>query len=1229
MRIVRNGAGKRLIAFFMSLAVMGVMIPGTGPVKAEETVPQVDFEAKDWIEDSVPVTLYDYDRSPSGHDIKVNNRNDLGETAEEHDATVDLMTVNDAAYQAAKEQGKGAFYFGNPWSYHTAFYEKSGVWTNKNFYYIVRGILQDEMQDGRAVFNGDIADPGFFTPESNSFKQAYPGVSFHVTKDDSGYYSFDSSSQKAVFDRSSGSIRVSGQKDGNFFPFGEENDSQKFSFGMSMTIPFLLPEDGKVNGKPMKFEFSGDDDVWVFVDGKLALDIGGIHEAKSGSIDFSTGKAVVDYSSYYQNGKSRSGSDTKYLWGNHGNNLNISKTAPIHTLSMYYLERGDNLSTCKFKYNLQQAATVTVGKNVRIDGLDSREKTDATEEAEDQEFTFRMQYGDTAGSLSPYADQPYLIQEGEVITNDTGETDENGELTLKSNQKAVFLSPNPDLNGKVLAVTETGEEAEGYTTTWTASQNGTRVFEQASDDKDAVIRLATIDTADRSRTMNYEVNFTNSKTVQPEPSPDEDIGQSKTAEHTGGDDSRTYRITLNVWRGGEDGSSGGTDASSKAEEMESQPKQAPESAEASSEGKDALTGADTEEKTDASPEAEKLEGQPKQAPESAEASSEGKDALTGADTEEKTDASSEAEEMESQPEQASESAEASSEGKDALTGADAEEKADASPEAEESEGQPKQASKSLEEPSSVENHQKSIRATIIDTLDPRFELKDNDERARLEKDGAIIRVQDGVTTITWEDQTVPDEKEWTKEIQIRAKDDFLGGNDIPTNAPYKSKIVWKERGDDEEKEIPFDLPTVNVPVRFSVENKETSIFLGDTVPVSLEEGGQQKDVLGLMADLSRWDWYGKEATGTFRYQWLDEKGNPLCSAGTYDAVKNTLQDLAPSGDSNQYTLKVTFTPKTDGGDSSGPRQEAVTESDDYTVNVVRGTVSVTKKIASSDVWSPNGDPIVTFKLERIVNDSTAETRYRTVRFDDTANPGQDGMLSLTAVFNDLKKGKYRVTEENALRYRYQDADVGEGDNASSVQDEKAVYAYLGYASQEDSTTDVGKNSASAVFTNEAKNLDQPYFSHTDTKSNAIKITFTGKNHTVNPDGSKYVTEQERSAAENSAEKARPVSAARRPAAEWEEEARGQEEDLSEPQPAVKTPSRVQPESSSSETAEESPPPGTSGESRPTEQSPPAEPDFDPSGQQEVRAEDDASAPAKESEPLRETVDLPGAKEESE
>ena len=81
-----------------------------------------------------------------------------------------------------------------------------------------------------------------------------------------------------------------------------------------MEAQFVQPESGEVNGNDMIFDFAGDDDVWVFIDGVLVLDIGGIHDEAGGSINFKTGEVYV-------NGKSQG--DLKEIFGNAGRHLNI------------------------------------------------------------------------------------------------------------------------------------------------------------------------------------------------------------------------------------------------------------------------------------------------------------------------------------------------------------------------------------------------------------------------------------------------------------------------------------------------------------------------------------------------------------------------------------------------------------------------------------------------------------------------------------------------------------------------------------------------------------------------------------------------------------------------------------------------------------------------------------------------------------------------------------------
>lgn len=127
----------------------------------------------------------------------------------------------------------------------------------------------------------------------------------------------------------------------------------EYWFGIHTDISFFLantpgekdPDGNNVNqgmnGKDLVFEFTGDDDVWVLVDGKVVLDIGGIHQAVEGSINFSTGEVVV-------NGKTQPG---------------VTNLAPgEHTLTMYYLERGAGDSNCKIKFNITTRYGLTLQK---------------------------------------------------------------------------------------------------------------------------------------------------------------------------------------------------------------------------------------------------------------------------------------------------------------------------------------------------------------------------------------------------------------------------------------------------------------------------------------------------------------------------------------------------------------------------------------------------------------------------------------------------------------------------------------------------------------------------------------------------------------------------------------------------------------------------------------------------------------------------------------------------
>ena len=120
-----------------------------------------------------------------------------------------------------------------------------------------------------------------------------------------------------------------------------------FMFGMSVDVQFFLPNtpgttaagggygNQDVYGKDMHFRFTGDDDVWIFVDGKMVLDLGGLHGRETGDINFSTGTVMV-------NGVV----DQKM------SNTLKSFAAGEHVLTLYYLERGSSMSNCSIYFNL-------------------------------------------------------------------------------------------------------------------------------------------------------------------------------------------------------------------------------------------------------------------------------------------------------------------------------------------------------------------------------------------------------------------------------------------------------------------------------------------------------------------------------------------------------------------------------------------------------------------------------------------------------------------------------------------------------------------------------------------------------------------------------------------------------------------------------------------------------------------------------------------------------------
>ena len=247
-----------------------------------------------------------------------------------------------------------------------------------------------------------------------------------LTLDKDGYYSFGADSQKATYDKASHLFTVSERPCTNqsstpcFAPFGDGSDDDRYSFGMNLDADFYMPKGGQVNNQDMVFDFTGDDDVWVFIDGVLVLDLGGIHQALDGSINFATGD--INYDKTQSHGGTPAGTITQ-AFENAGETWD-STPYKTHHLSFFYLERGDGGSNCKIKFNLPVKPSKAI---------DIEKETLGTIDANKQ-FQFQL-FVD--GSKDPYQGE-YSVYNAHTnqVVNPYASTENNGVIKLAGGQFA-------------------------------------------------------------------------------------------------------------------------------------------------------------------------------------------------------------------------------------------------------------------------------------------------------------------------------------------------------------------------------------------------------------------------------------------------------------------------------------------------------------------------------------------------------------------------------------------------------------------------------------------------------------------------------------------------------------------------------------------------------------------------------------------------------------------------
>ena len=233
------------------------------------------------------------------------------------------------------------------------------------------GIVENALgSDGYPTLNqnvtGSTESLGYlFGGSSDAAVTAYPVVGGFLKRGADGYYQFNSRTQYARYDRATQRMTLTDGARGNsssvpnFTPFNDMSDRDyDYEFGMSVSGELYMPAGGKINGKDMIFDFSGDDDVWVFLDGALALDLGGIHGDRHGTIDFTTGNITYDQSDadWWTVTRATTLSEAFSRAGKTWDPTPYKK----HTLSLFYLERGRGGSNCFMRFNMPTLPTGTI-----------------------------------------------------------------------------------------------------------------------------------------------------------------------------------------------------------------------------------------------------------------------------------------------------------------------------------------------------------------------------------------------------------------------------------------------------------------------------------------------------------------------------------------------------------------------------------------------------------------------------------------------------------------------------------------------------------------------------------------------------------------------------------------------------------------------------------------------------------------------------------------------------
>lgn len=359
----------------------------------------------------------------------------------------------------------------------------------------------------------------------------------------------------------------------------------------------------------------------------------------------------------------------------------------------------------------------------------------------------------------------------------------------------------------------------------------------------------------------------------------------------------------------------------------------------------------------------------------------------------------------------------------------------------------------------ITHDQDMKNAQIKDVIDPRFVILDDsgnpitsnysgiDKGITLKNGGTVYYDKTtGNQYIVWNEQTIPNSKNgsWNKSITVKAKDDYIGGNNVPTNISPDS-MIHTGYGD-----AVLPQPKVNVKAELKVKDKAVTIYKGDSLP-------NTDNVLNEMFDLAGNTSKYNVPESSFTTEWYSD---PECTTKVTDLTADT---------ETTYYLKVSYNAgapstesntNTNGNIAGGTDHivEAVNENDSaklygiYAIKVVSGEIRITKKLESALGTE------CTFNFS-IKNESTNETRNVSI----TIPAGSTEKTFADESLKNLSRGTYTISEVDSNGYvltDYQIDDSSTNCRNTRNEEQESVTFKLGYKKTTDSDgkdVDVIKN----------------------------------------------------------------------------------------------------------------------------------------------------------------------------